>query len=62
MENGESGLHGGHALLHVEVVLKPELGLAPIQRQTLEVLHVWGQHQTNKFAPLRIAQFVSIIY
>ena len=60
MENGESGLHGGHALLHAEVGLKLEQGPVPILHQTMEVLLVWGQQLTSKVAQPKIAQSVNI--
>ena len=59
METGETGLHGGHALLLVEEELRPDLGHVPIQHQTMEELPVWVHRLTSKAALLRIAQLVN---
>ena len=40
MENGETGLLGGHALPRAEVELRSEVGHVPIQLQTMEALLV----------------------
>ena len=60
MENGETGLFGGHALPRAEVELRSEVGHVPIQLQTMKVLPVPVLCLTSKTAQPSIAQLVNI--